>query len=80
MDNNLILQQFGEIEQKIETLIAFCRSLEATNVDLKNKIRILEEELQDKIEAENNHIEEKSLIVSKIDGLLIKLKDVSEVH
>ena len=77
MDNEFILKQFEEIEQRVEKLIEICNALEATNLDQKNKIKTLEEEIQGKVEAERSYVEEKALIRSKIDGLLVKLDTVS---
>ena len=79
MDNDLILKQFGEIEHKVENLIENCKAQAATNSELKNKLNSLEEEIQGKVEAENNYAEEKALIRSKIDGLLARLDDISEI-
>jgi chromosome segregation ATPase len=76
LDNVFILKQFEEIEQKVEKLIETCNALEATNLDQKNKIKSLEEEIQGKVEAERSYAEEKALIRSKIDGLLVKLDEV----
>ena len=73
MDNVFILNQFDQIEQKVESLVNKCNALEATNLELKNKIKFLEEEFQGKVEAEKSYAEEKALIRSKIDGLLAKL-------
>ena len=78
MDNEFILKQFEEIEQKVEKLIEICNALEATNLEQKNKIKSLEEEIQGKVEAERNYAEEKALIRSKIDGLLVKLDEVAK--
>ncbi len=78
MDNVFILKQFEEIEQRVEKLIEICNALEATNLDQKNKIKSLEEEIQGKVEAERSYAEEKALIRSKIDGLLVKLDEVSK--
>lgn len=77
MDNEFILKQFEEIEQRVEKLIEICNALEATNLDQKNKIKSLEEEIQGKVEADRSYAEEKALIRSKIDGLLAKLDKVS---
>lgn len=77
MDNEFILNQFVEIEKKVERLIEKSNSHEATRLELQNKINSLEEELQGKIEAENSYAEEKALIRSKIDGLLAKLEEFS---
>ncbi len=76
MDNEFILKQFDEIEQKVARLIDMCNALEATNLEQKNKIKSLEEEIQGKVEAERSYAEEKALIRSKIDGLLVKLDEV----
>jgi hypothetical protein len=78
LDNEIILKQFEEIEQRVERLIEICNALEATNLEQKNKIKSLEEEIQGKVEAQRSYAEEKALIRSKIDGLLVKLDDVSK--
>jgi protein-arginine kinase activator protein McsA len=78
VDNDFVLKQFGEIEQKVERLIENCNAQAAANSELKNKVIRLEEEIQGKVEAENNYAEEKALIRSKIDGLLAKLDDISD--
>jgi protein-arginine kinase activator protein McsA len=61
-------------------LIDVCKSLEATNVKLNNKVAKLEQELQDKLETENNYQEERALIRSKIDSLLVRLEDITEIE
>ena len=78
MENEAILQQFDEIEEKVERLIKVCKSFEATNLELKNKIERLEKELQGKVEVERSYAEERGLIRSKIDSLLVKLEDITE--
>lgn len=77
MDNELILQQFDEIEKRIERLMATCDSLETANASLKNRVSQLEAELQEKVDAEKRFSEQKSFVRSKIDGLLAKLENVS---
>ncbi len=77
MDNEYILRQFEEIEKKVEKLVDAYKSLEASNLELTNKNKRLKEELQNKVEAENNYAEEKALIRSKIDSLLIRLEDIT---
>ena len=78
MDNNVIVRQFEDIEEKVERLIGVCRRLEAANSELSNKIEQLEKDLQDKIEEEKRYQAEKDLIRSKVDSLLAKLEDISE--
>ena len=78
MNDEFISKQFLEIEQKVERLIEICRAHEATNLELENKIRRLEEEIQGKVEAEKKYAEEKALMRSKIDGLLARLDEIIE--
>ncbi len=78
MDKDIFLDQFKEIETKVEKLIEICKSLEDTNLKLSNKIKKLEEELQGKIEAENKFADEKALIRSKIDNLLARLDELAD--
>ena len=68
MDNEQIIKQFDEIEQKVERVITVYKSCEEKNLELTNKIVSLEEELQNKVEAEKRYQEEKTLIRSKIDN------------
>ena len=78
MDNEFIVEQFEEIEKKVEKLIDVLKSHEATNLELSNKNKRLEEELQGKNEVESDYSQERALIRSKIDSLLVKLEDVTE--
>ncbi len=78
MDKETILRQFEEIEQRLEKVVVLCKSYEAINSELKNKIIKLEEELQGKIEAEKSYFHERDLIRSRIDNLLSKLNDITE--
>ncbi len=80
MDNEFILRQFEEIEKKVEKLIDVYKSLEATNLELRDKIKRVEGELQGKVDAETNYTQEKALIRSKIDSLLVRLEDITEVE
>ena len=78
MENEQILHQFDEIERKVETLIAAKNALEAANAELHNENQRLSEELRGKIEAEKSYHEERDLIRSKIDNLLIRLEEMAE--
>jgi hypothetical protein len=78
LDNAIILRQFEEIEKKVERLLKICKEHEATNLELKNKIKSLEEELLGKIEAEKSYVQEKVLIRSKINNLLVKVQEIIE--
>ncbi len=79
MDNAVISNQFNKIEKKVARLIAICEENEATNLELKNKIKSLKEELLGKIEAEKSHARKKALIRSKIDSLLVRIEEIIEV-
>lgn len=76
MDNEQILRQFEEIEDKVVRLIDLCKAHEATNSELRDNIRRLEEELQSKVETETNYSQERDLVRSKIDSLLARLDDI----
>ncbi|OQY07473.1 MAG: hypothetical protein B6I22_03030 [Desulfobacteraceae bacterium 4572_123] len=78
MNNELILQQFDEIEQRIETLITERESLKTANSELSYKVEALETKLKAKFEEETRNIETKRLIKSKIDSLINRLGDVDE--
>ena len=78
MDNEFIVGQFEEIEEKVEKLIDVLKSHETTNLELSNKINRLEEELQGKNEVESSYSQERTLIRSKIDSLLVRLGDITD--
>ena len=78
MESEQILRQFDEIEKKVEKLIEAKKSLEATNVELQNDNQRLSDELREKIEAEKSYHEERDLIRSKIDNLLVRLEEMAE--
>ena len=79
MDNAIISNQFDDIEKKVARLIEICKRHEAANLELKNKIKSLEEELLGKIEAEKSDVQEKALIRSKIDSLLVRIEENMEI-
>ena len=79
MDSKQFLLQFEELEHKVDKLIEVCKSYETANAELANKIKRLEEELQTRVEAENTFKEERTVIRSKIDNLLSRLEDFSNL-
>ena len=76
MDNNQITKNFDDIETKIQNILDGRKSQEKEMQELKDYIAQLEEELQEKIDAENKLIEERLFVRSKIDSLLNKLQDI----
>ena len=79
LDNDDIFSQFEEIEEKVDFLIELCKSLETTNSELQKKVESLESEIQSKTEAEYRNKEQKTMIRSRIDGILAKLSNFSEL-
>ncbi len=80
MDNDTILKQFNEIEDRVESLISRCSSLEKANSELTATVESLEATLKDKVVAENQDSEIRTLIRSKIDNLLERLDGITEVE
>jgi len=79
VDNELILQQFEEIEKRIERLVAGYQPLKETNSKFKAKIKKLEGELKTRTKTENRNRAIKDKIRSKIENLLVKLENITEV-
>ena len=80
MDNDTILKQFNEIENRVESLISRCSSLGKVNSELTATVENLETKLREKESAENQDSEIKTLIRSKIDNLLERLDGITEVE
>ncbi len=72
-----LIQQFDEIENKVECLIGICRSLESANLELRNKVSGLENEMKDKTEIITSLTDEKLLVQSKIETILQKLENMA---
>jgi prefoldin subunit 5 len=79
LDNDTILKQFKEIEDRIESLISRCSLLETTNSELTATVENLEATLKDKEAMVNQDGEIKTLIRSRIDNLLERLDGITEV-
>lgn len=77
MESEALFHQLSEIEAKVEKLIDICRSQQAANSELHQKVKQLEEELHLKSESIQRQTEEKALIRSRIDNLLVKLEDLT---
>ena len=72
MENEEILQQFDQIEQRIGRLIEATKSLEAAKAELERKNESLEKELREKSQSEKSYLDERDLIRSKVDNLLAR--------
>ena len=77
MDDQSLIDQFQSIESRLDALIQICRDKDNLNKELSRRIEKLEEELRTKVEAEQRYVEEKALIRSKVDQLLIRLDEVA---
>lgn len=76
MEEDSFPGQFKKLEDRIEELIQTCRDLQQTESELEAKIYDLEGALRTKVAAEQEYVEEKSMVRSKIDDLLSKLDQV----
>jgi len=77
LDNDNVMLQFDQIEQKVGNLIKQCKDFENLNFELSGKVKSLEAELKKKVEIENEYSKQKTLIRSKVDNLLAKLNDLT---
>lgn len=79
MDNDVILSQFDDVDEKVESLLELCASLKAANTRLKSRIEIMEKEIRAKSEAEMRYSEKEGIIREKINHLIEKLNDISDI-
>lgn len=75
MDQEHILNSFGEIEKQIDMLMDSCNRQEETIRNLQARINELESTLEERRGLEARFNEEKDVVKQKIDGLLNKLED-----
>ena len=78
MDNQSLMNQFETIETRLDALIQNCKDKDNQNKELSLRIEQLEEELRTKVEAEQKYAEEKALIRSRVDQLLMRLEEIAK--
>ena len=78
MDKETVINQFSELENRIENLIRTCKRLEAETSALKEENQAFNMQLQDKMEAQRQNDELKDLVRSKIESLMGRLDELSE--
>ena len=78
MDDNSLINQFQTIETRLDALLQICQDKDKQNKELSLRIEQLEEELRIKVEAEQQYAEEKALIRSKVDQLLMRLDEIAK--
>jgi len=79
LENEEIIEHFEEIEQKVDGLINVCKSLDKKNSELNAKINNMEIELQNKIEVEKKYINERNIILLKVNRILAKLYEIEDI-
>jgi len=79
LENEEIIEHFEEIEQKVDGLISVCKSLDKKNSELNAKINNMEIELQNKIEVEKKYINERNIILLKVNRILAKLYEIEDI-
>ena len=78
MDKETVINQFDELEKRLDHLIETGKRLEAENARLAEENQSLVSRLQEKTVAESQHNELKDLVKSKIDSLMGRLDEISE--
>ena len=78
MDDQSLINQFQTIESRLDALIQICKDKDNQNKELSLRIEKLEEELRTKVEAEQKYVEEKALIRSRVDQLLMRLDEIAK--
>jgi FtsZ-binding cell division protein ZapB len=78
VDKETVINQFREIEQRVEYLIESCKRLEVENSELKSENQRLTLSLQEKESAQRQHDELKDLVRNKIESLMGRLDRISE--
>ena len=79
MDDQGLIVQFETIETRLDALIQICKDKDNHNKELILRIEKLEEELRTKVEAEHRYAEEKALIRARVDQLLMRLEEITQV-
>jgi hypothetical protein len=79
LDDQGLIYQFETIEKRLDALIKICKDKDNHNKELILRIKKLEEELRTKVEAEQRYAEEKALVRSRVDQLLMRLEEIAKV-
>jgi cell division protein ZapA (FtsZ GTPase activity inhibitor) len=78
LDDQGLIYQFETIEKRLDALIKICKDKDNQNKELIFRIKKLEEELRTKVEAEQRYAEEKALVRSRVDQLLMRLEEIAK--
>lgn len=76
MHEDTIPKQFQKLEDKVGQLVQTCHDLQDSKLALQTKSKELEEALRTRNATEQQYMEEKTMIRSKIDDLLRRLDQV----
>ena len=74
-----IYSQIGLLKEKIDHLLETNKNLRLSNQKLQYQIAELNQELQSKKEVEGRQAKQKEMVQAKIDSLLTKLNNFSEL-
>jgi hypothetical protein len=77
LGNDRIKKKFDDIDDKIDLMMECCQSLQSENKVLLLRIETLKADLDGKITAETDNLEQEAVIRSKIEGLFLKLDTFS---
>jgi len=80
VDDQGLVYQFETIEKRLDALIQICKDKDNQNKELILKVEKLEEELRTKLKAEQRYEEEKALVRSRVDQLLMRLEEIAKVE
>jgi len=80
LDRKTILQQFDLMETRVEALVSRLASMQAENIGLKDRIKMLEKNMAEKEDEARLFQAEKNQIREKIDGLLAKLGNFNKAQ
>ncbi|MBW1988423.1 MAG: cell division protein ZapB [Deltaproteobacteria bacterium] len=69
-----MLQEFDRLADQVDRLVARCEALSQENGGLRERIGALEARLEEKTDAEGRLLAERKEVRSRIDGLLVRLR------
>ena len=78
MDQDIVITQFEILERKIEQLIETCKGRDAEIVQLRQHNEQMTRQLQEQSTVQNQNEALKTLIRSKVDGLMNRLSEFSD--
>lgn len=75
MDRETDIKNLEILEENVEYLVELCKEHMRTNLEFKEKIQVLEEELKAKREAENHLSDRKMKMKARVGDILSKMDE-----